>query len=648
MSGSVSPALTVLTPSALNFGAVLVLTGSTTSPSLAALDYTLDAGATWIPLTGLIIGGGSWRGQGPVINAIGTIIASVRDHDNPAVTATTGSIPIAPVQGETRSLTIDDPVGAIQGTPIPLSGTFVSGPPLALDYSTTGTIWAPLSNFKAIGGLWTATGPAPVAGGSLTLQVRDRNALAVQASTDQFTVTALSSTPGPVLSLAASNARYRATSVHAFFATDPDLASSSATFETRLAQHIAACGDTPAFMNVSVDTWADPSQWNTSNNYLALSWSLSSASKLVPILSIPLCASKETSRLPVFEAFASGVYDPMLRTLIASWRDYGFPNLYVRLAWDANLLSTPWHEGSTISEIAAWIAAFQHVSDVVRGVPGASVKVIFSPAISAGDGVQFEHKYPGDEAVDLIGLDLSSSLSPVDYYSWSRNNGSYDPDLATWSADPVNRMHYWDWPSATQLFPTGVSGDGSVGLGYLTYFASAHSKNICIPQSGVGGSVTGGSPNAGFSLWDDPAFPQHLAQALFAPGAPACDFISAWDCVQPTVDWTFSDPTYTGSIAKPLTIAAWANLFQTRGGAAGSFDLLWTAPYASQGPFTYVVQQRLAGASQWSQMGPPTAQTNITVTALAAGSSYDFRVAAVNGQGQGPWSTITAQQVPTS
>jgi hypothetical protein len=416
----------------------------------------------------------------------------------------------------------------------------------------------------------------------------------------------------------------------------------------RLAQHTAACGDAPAYMNVSVDTGASPLLWSASNDYLSWSWSLSSAKALIPILSIPLSSRNETNRLPVFGSFASGDFDSALRLLITRWRDYGFPTIYVSLGWDANIPTTAWRSGTTDDEIAAWIAAFQHASDVLRNVPGATVKVIYAPSISAGDGVQFEHKYPGDDYVDVIGLDLSSALYPADFFSWAKATGAYEQDFDAWSADAVNRAHYWDWPSATQLFPTGPSGDGSFGLGYLTQFATARGKTTCIPQSGVGSAITGGVPATGISLWDDPAFPAHLSATLFAEGAPYCEFVSAWDVQQQSADWTFSDPSYTGSLSKPLTSAAWADLFRSRSGSLGSFDLSWQPPAASQGPFSYVVQQRLAGASQWSQLGPPISATTFTVTGLLAGSSYDFQVAALNANGQGPWVTITGKQVPSS
>lgn len=647
MSGTANT-LSILTPTNLQVGTVLVLTGSYSGADIAGLDYTVDFGATWTPMLGLSAGGGSWRGFGPVITSAATLIATVRRSDNQSVQATTNLITVIPPAGVPDTLTINDPVGAIQGSPILLTGGYTGSEPAALDYSLTGTTWNPLADYSPIAGNWTATGPVPSGGGTLTIQVRDRNATSVMATTNPFTVTALSPTPGVVRSFTAGNARFRATSAHAFFAANPDQATGSVTFEARLAQHIAATGSVPGFMNVSVDTGASPSSWSASNDYLAWSWSLSSARSMIPILSIPLSSRNETNRLPVFAAFAAGDYDASLRLLITRWRDYGFPLIYVRLGWDANLPQTAWRSGTSAAEIAAWIAAFQHASDVLRNISGVTVKVIYTPAISGGDGVQFEAKYPGDGYVDVIGLDLSSALYPADFFDWSLGTGYYDPDFSTWAAPSANRTHYWDWPSATQLFPTGVPGDGSAGLGYVLYFASAHGKNVCIPQSGVGAAVIGGTPAVGISLWDDPAFPAHLSQSLFAAGAPYCEFVSAWDAVQPSADWTFSDPSYTGALAKPMTTAAWANLFNSRSACQGSIDLSWVAPAASQGPLSYVVQQRISGSEKWSQIGPPITDTFYTATNLLAGSSYDFQVAAMNANGQGPWATANAILVPNS
>lgn len=67
----------------------------------------------------------------------------------------------------------------------------------------------------------------------------------------------------------------------------------------------------------------------------------------------------------------------------------------------------------------------------------------------------------------------------------------------------------------------------------------------------------------------------------------------------------------------------------------------WTAPNMNRGTFRrYEVQRKLTseGASAWGNTQTPTS-TGYTYTGLTAGTSYDFRVRAVNSVGPGDWSS---------
>ena len=67
--------------------------------------------------------------------------------------------------------------------------------------------------------------------------------------------------------------------------------------------------------------------------------------------------------------------------------------------------------------------------------------------------------------------------------------------------------------------------------------------------------------------------------------------------------------------------------------------LTWSAPYSAVTITDYIVQYRLTGASSWSTFADGTsASTGATVTGLNHSSSYEFKVAAVNSDGTGPYS----------
>jgi len=72
-----------------------------------------------------------------------------------------------------------------------------------------------------------------------------------------------------------------------------------------------------------------------------------------------------------------------------------------------------------------------------------------------------------------------------------------------------------------------------------------------------------------------------------------------------------------------------------------TLDVSWTAPVSDGGSAitSYTMRYRKVGALSWTTGAPgaPT-DTSITVTGLDSNSSYQFKVAAVNSAGTGPWS----------
>lgn len=77
----------------------------------------------------------------------------------------------------------------------------------------------------------------------------------------------------------------------------------------------------------------------------------------------------------------------------------------------------------------------------------------------------------------------------------------------------------------------------------------------------------------------------------------------------------------------------------------------WTAPTGviAQAPVTDYVVQFKQGNGSWETFSDGTSTaTSATVTSLANGQAYTFRVAAVNAVGQGPWSAASIAVTPTA
>jgi hypothetical protein len=80
----------------------------------------------------------------------------------------------------------------------------------------------------------------------------------------------------------------------------------------------------------------------------------------------------------------------------------------------------------------------------------------------------------------------------------------------------------------------------------------------------------------------------------------------------------------------------------TSGSTTSSLTLTWSAPGSGGASSSYTVQYRTTGTTTWTSFASGITATAATVTGLAAGTSYDFQVTAVNAQGAGPASITTA------
>ena len=308
----------------------------------------------------------------------------------------------------------------------------------------------------------------------------------------------------------------------------------------------------------SVDMWPSMSSWSA--------WSTRKStvgSKLVPLLGLPLLSTAAGSPTPdaQFQAFANGSYDAQITQVIAAWGQQGFRHLIVRIGWEMNLTG-PTYAGGDAQTQADWVAAFQHVSTLVRSIaaaqtPRTRVEIVWNPAaVNWSYAPATTALYPGDDYVDIIGVDIYGDMypyadaQPATYWDW--DTGQQDATVPQFMADPVNRAHYWTYPAA--VYPGVLDGSGGHAQSFVSIlnFALQHHKTFAVPECGAGNS------NAGTDVTDDATFPQWLGAQLAAglQAGLSVGFVGIWD--------SNAGGNYAFSYAadgKPTEAAAWRQSF---------------------------------------------------------------------------------------
>lgn len=346
---------------------------------------------------------------------------------------------------------------------------------------------------------------------------------------------------------------------------------SDAAVQARLDTHFdhltTLMGTAPRFMNSFVDFRLPITDWPSNAGWTA--WSCEQAPRfrpLIPVIGLPMATEADRGNPgPVYRAFAAGQHDAALRGVVQSWTDHGFRTLYFRPGYEMNETFMPWYVGDDAQTQADWVAAFRHIATVLRAIPGVSVKIIWNPNVRNYNGrsgqLDVTTLYPGDSYVDVVGADLYSPMHPYDLYSWARNDGTFDATFAQWAANPVNRRHYWDYPSGDRWNPTGNRTSFPFSLQDAIDLARAHGKPFSLPETGAGGDGSQGPS-------DDPAFPEWLAAKL-AGASVAVEVVNIWDLDAGDADWTFSDVGRNGA-TRSLEAAAWARFFGAGVASAGT------------------------------------------------------------------------------
>jgi hypothetical protein len=197
---------------------------------------------------------------------------------------------------------------------------------------------------------------------------------------------------------------------------------------------------------------------------------------------------------PTLAQGATGQFDPHYQELAHRLVSGGYADAFVRIGWEFN---GGWYPWTARDHADAYAAYWRRIVLAMRSVHGARFLFDWNPTTIDGPT---DAAYPGDDVVDVIGLDVYNQ-------SWPK------------MTDPAARWQYLLHQSA--------------GLLWHRSFAAAHGKLRSFPEWG-----TGTRPD-GHGGGDDPLFVRNMLAWMNedAPVAYAC----YWNYRAPDYDAKVTD-----------------------------------------------------------------------------------------------------------
>ncbi|MGN6607523.1 MAG: hypothetical protein ACTHMS_11025 [Jatrophihabitans sp.] len=146
----------------------------------------------------------------------------------------------------------------------------------------------------------------------------------------------------------------------------------------------------------------------------------------------------------------------------------------LRLGWDFDLASMPWHT----DRARTYVAAFRRVSRLLTTVlPDATIDWDGSWGRAAGDPDPFE-LYPGDDVVDVVGLDVfDDGWVAADSAARFRNWAAADHGLDAWLAF-ARRHHKRFAVPQWGLHAAGRDHDDPTFVSGMHAFFTAHAREL--------------------------------------------------------------------------------------------------------------------------------------------------------------------------
>lgn len=253
---------------------------------------------------------------------------------------------------------------------------------------------------------------------------------------------------------------------------------SSAIFKQFTDQLHEAPTEYCTFLEEHCDDWRDSAAYSASGIIKANSFP-GSGKLIVASVGVPL-VNKGSTWQHDFPAVARGDWDAKL---VAALDEYANHNLeiMVRPGWEMN---GNWYRWSVVPENASgFVDAFRRVAQVCHAYTRKPVRVCWNPGYIPGGSTDYTTFYPGDDAVDYVGIDTYGAASGVP------NDSPF--------VEPRGHTLWCVQDAIT--------------------FSLEHNKPLCFPETGCGPG--------------DVAFPKNLAAKITSTKA-RINLMSLWN--QPT------------------------------------------------------------------------------------------------------------------
>lgn len=125
-------------------------------------------------------------------------------------------------------------------------------------------------------------------------------------------------------------------------------------------------------------------------------------------------------------AIVSGAHDDFVRRWARAAAGWGKP-LYLKFAHEMNGDWYPWAANANGNSAAQYGAMWKHVRAIFRQEGATNVRWVWSPNIAFPGSAPFAQLYPGDSAVDWVGLDGYNFGTSQSWSQWTNFVGVFGP-----------------------------------------------------------------------------------------------------------------------------------------------------------------------------------------------------------------------------